>query len=355
MRGERALTQSELARRVGASRQTVNAIENGHFAPSTELALRLASVLGCRVEDIFQLADREVSLAVESPDALVPGDRVITGRVGQRLIAHRLAGTRAAPDAFVAATGHATEEGVRPFISEQDMGGTALLAGCDPSLSILAEFVARKAPGHRVVPLHSPSEAALRELANGFVHAAGAHLPGNDQNIAQARRALSAGGGRVVNYASWEQGIVVQGGNPKIIRSVQDLARGDVTIVNRDAGSGSRRLLDEALAAAGIPTAGVAGYTHEVETHMAVARAVQAGIADAGIALRAVASIFDLDFIPLEEVRFDLVIPAEHLVHSTIRVMLDVLQDRHLRADLAALPGYEVSRTGATLIELKAA
>jgi molybdate-binding protein len=88
---------------------------------------------------------------------------------------------------------------------------------------------------------------------------------------------------------------------------------------------------------------------------MAVARAVQAGIADAGIALRAVASIFELDFVPLGEVRFDLVIPAEHLDHPTVRVMLDALQDRRLRADLAALPGYEVARTGTTLIELKAA
>jgi molybdate-binding protein len=158
-----------------------------------------------------------------------------------------------------------------------------------------------------------------------------------------------------VNYASWEQGIVVRRGNPKTIREVQDLARGDVAIINRDAGSGSRRLLDQALDDAGIGTADVAGYAREVETHMAVARAVQAGIADAGIALRAVASTFDLDFIPLQEVRFDFVIPAEHLDHPTIRVMLDVLQDRHLNADLAALPGYEVSRTGTTLIELKAA
>jgi molybdate-binding protein len=158
-----------------------------------------------------------------------------------------------------------------------------------------------------------------------------------------------------VNYSSWEQGIVVGPGNPKGVRTLEDLARGDITIVNRDVGSGSRRLLDAALRGARISGAGIAGYDREVETHMAVARAVQAGIADAGIALRAVASIFGLDFIPLGEVRFDLVIPAEHLDHPTVKMMLDTLQDKRLQADLAALPGYETTRTGSTVIELRAA
>jgi molybdate-binding protein len=247
---------------------------------------------------------------------------------------------------------------VESFASDGQLAQTALLAGCDPSLSILAEFVARESPTHRVVPLHSPSQSALRELADGLVHVAGSHLPGRkgaEQNVADARRGLARRGGLIVTYASWEQGIVVKPGNPRQIRKVADLADPDITIVNRDRGSGSRQLLDDALDASGIGSSDLRGYGREVATHMAVARCVEAGVADAGIALRAVAHALNLGFVPLAELRFDLVIPAEHLEHEAVRVMLEVLQSKSLRAELGALPGYEVTRTGSTLLELKAA
>jgi molybdate-binding protein/DNA-binding XRE family transcriptional regulator len=356
IRVDRGLSQAELAARTHVSRQTINSIETGKYTPATELSLRLAAVLDCRVEDMFRLVETPVS--IDPPSRFAKGDRLVLGRIGERTVGHRLAGTRLAPDAFAAANAHATNEGASLLVSEQQLARTVLLAGCDPSLSILAEFVARRSPEHRVVPLHSPSESALRELADGLVHVAGSHLPGIrgvEQNLQHARRALAHQGGLVVTYASWEQGIVVQQGNPKRIRSVADLAQPKIRIVNRDRGSGSRRLLDDALADAGIEPTEVAGYDAEVATHMAVARSVATGVADAGIALRAVANAFDLGFVPLAELRFDLTIPAEHLQHETVRLMLEVLQSKTLRAELAALPGYEVSRTGSTLLELKAA
>jgi molybdate-binding protein len=88
------------------------------------------------------------------------------------------------------------------LIADEQVSRTLFIAGCDPSLSILATFVARKSPEHRVVPLHSPSEGALRELSEGLVHVAGSHLPGaggNDPNISHARRALTNRGGIVVD------------------------------------------------------------------------------------------------------------------------------------------------------------
>ena len=352
------LSQAELAARTKVTRQTVNSIETGKYTPGTEISLRLAAALNCRVDDIFRLADVSSKSDCVSAEPLTIGDRVALGRVGERVVAHRLSGPRIAPDDFVAADAHAATDGVSLLIPEHQLERTILIAGCDPSLSILAAFVARKSPEHRIVPLHSPSEAALRELADGLVHVAGSHLPDaprGDSNISHARRALARGGGLVVSYATWEQGIVVAPGNPKRIRTLAHLARPDVRIVNRDPGSGSRRLLDDGLLAAGVTPNKVRGYETVVPTHMAVARSVHAGVADAGIALRAVAHAFDLDFVPLAELRFDLVIPDQHLEHPTVRVMLEVLQSRNFRADLAALPGYEVSRTGATLLEMKAA
>lgn len=358
LRTKRGLSQAQLAQRTGVTRQTINSIEAGKYTPATELSLRIAAVLSCRIEDIFRLADEPQLAAYTSAEPLAAGDRVTLSHVGDRLVAHRLTGPRAAPDAFVAADGHAAANGVSLLLREELLARTVLLAGCDPSLSVLAAFVARKAPDHRIVPLHSASESALRELADGLVHVAGSHLPGaprEDGNVSQARRVLAPSGGVIVTYATWEQGIVVAPGNPKRIRAIGDLARRDVRIVNRDPGSGSRRMLEDGLAAAGVAPTEVRGFDVVVPTHMAVARSVAAGIADAGIALRAVAHAFGLDFVPLAELRFDLVVPAAHLEHPTMRIMLDVLQSRPFRADLAALPGYGVARTGTTLLELKAA
>ena len=54
LRAELGWSQSELARRLEVSRQTINAIENGRYDPSLPLAFAMARLLGRRIEDIFQ-------------------------------------------------------------------------------------------------------------------------------------------------------------------------------------------------------------------------------------------------------------------------------------------------------------
>jgi molybdate-binding protein len=186
---------------------------------------------------------------------------------------------------------------------------------------------------------------------------AGSHLPGDgsEANVAPAQRALGRDGGLVVTYAAWEQGLIVATGNPKALRSAADLTQPEVRIVNREPGSGSRTLLDELMARDGLAAEDVNGYTSVVPSHTAVARAVAAGTADAGIGLEAVSRSFGLDFVPLTEVRFDLVIPKQHSSHFVVQAMLDVLQGARLRMDLAALPGYSTSATGNVVATIGAA
>jgi putative molybdopterin biosynthesis protein len=166
---------------------------------------------------------------------------------------------------------------------------------------------------------------------------------------------LSPGGGIVVTYAAWQQGFIVANGNPHGIRQMEDLAQPRLRFINREPGAGSRKLADQLLREAGLPAASVPGYETQSPSHTAVARAVAAGLADAGIGLELVADAFGLGFVPLAEVRFDLVIPAAHVAHPTVQVMLDVLQSRGLRSDLGALPGYDVGRTGTTALQQQAA
>ena len=128
----------------------------------------------------------------------------------------------------------------------------------------------------------------------------------------------------VVTFAHWEEGLIVKQGNPKTIRGVTDLARPRVTIVNREKGSGARRLLDRQLVMAGIPPARIKAYADEVLSHLGSGLTRENGLADAGIGVRAAAAIFGLDFIPLQRERYDLVIPKIYYESlQGLRTLLD--------------------------------
>jgi molybdate-binding protein/DNA-binding XRE family transcriptional regulator len=353
-RTARGLSQQHLAGLAGLTRQTIVAIETGRYTPNTAVALRLAQALACRVEDLFLLPERLVQRrAALAGGRCDTGARVVVANVGDRLVAHQLKGDRLFAPADGVALNSAPD--VRLFITPEQAERTAFLVGCDPSLGMLATWVSRRAGDARLVWLPGSSQAALDALRHSTAHVAGIHLRDpktGEFNVPQARRALAKGGGLVVSYAGWEQGFIVQRGNPKKLGSVDCLARPGVRLVNREPGSGSRTLLDQLLGGACIRPETIAGYDRVVSSHMAVARAVADGAADLGIGLRAVASSAGVDFVPLADARFDFLIPSEHLDHPAIRVLLDVMQSASLRAELSALPGYSVSETGTARVRV---
>jgi putative molybdopterin biosynthesis protein len=342
----KGLSQHHLAEQAGITRQAIVAIEAGHYTPNTAVALRLAQALACRVEDLFVLPDRLIQRRAASAGGRYgAGTRVVVANVGDRLVAHQLKGLFAPADGVAL---NAVPD-IQLFITPEQAERTAFLVGCDPSLGMLAAWVSRRAGDARLVWLPGSSQAALDALRHSTAHVAGIHLRDpktGEFNVPQARRALAKGGGLVVSYAGWEQGFIVQRGNPKKLGSVDALSRRGVRLINRELGSGSRALLDQLLAGACISPETIAGYDRVVSSHIAVARAVADGAADVGIGLRAVASAVDADFLPLADARFDFLIPSEHLDHPAIKVLLDVMQSTSLRAQLSALPGYSTSETG---------
>ncbi len=360
LRLARGLSQAELARRAGITRQALSAIEAGHYLPNTAVALRLAQALGCRVEDLFSLAAPAGPVAVEVAGPAGAGpNRVVVVNVRGRWVAHPLGEARDLQEGFIPADGLLTGPG-RPELTADlaRLERTALIVGCDPALTILAAHVERRNRDVGVRWLGAASGAALTALSRGHAHVAGSHLPdpdGRDYNLWEARRTLGLAGGIVVAFAAWELGLAVRAGNPKAIRGAADLARPDVRLVNREPGSGSRVLLDSLLAREGIDPDRLNGYEFVVGSHLAVARVVAGGGADAGITLRAVARALGLEFIPLAVARFDLIIPRDLLDHPAVATALDVLQSRPLRAELGAIPGYDVGRTGSVVAEFPAA
>jgi putative molybdopterin biosynthesis protein len=149
-----------------------------------------------------------------------------------------------------------------------------------------------------------------------------------------------------VNFVTWEEGFVVPRGNPKNIRSIDDLARKDVRIANRETGSGSRRLLDDLFKRAGISSAQVNGYGNTFETHLAAAREVRDGRADCCLSIGSAARLLGLAFVPTIEERYDFAIPTTFLNTKPVQTLLDALNRAAVRHMLEAACGYDTSVTG---------
>ncbi len=151
---------------------------------------------------------------------------------------------------------------------------------------------------------------------------------------------------RVFHGGTREQGFIVLRGNPKAIRSFEDLLREDVTFINRQAGAGTRVLLDYHLDLRGLDHANIRGYQMEEYTHTTVAAAVLSGVADVGMGVLAAARALGLDFIPITTEQYDFVIPEEYLGDEKIVTLLDVMRGETFKQRVLALGGYGVERTG---------
>jgi molybdate-binding protein len=150
----------------------------------------------------------------------------------------------------------------------------------------------------------------------------------------------------LITLAYREQGLLVAPGNPRQVYVLEDLARKDVTTVLRNPGSGTRVWFDRQLDQLGLSSQALHSAGNQAQTHTAVAKAVQAGKADAGIALRAAAIEAGLDFIPLFQERYDLIIPTDNLDRPDLVILLEKLHGGAFRKQIQALEGYETSHTG---------
>ncbi|MCI0356739.1 MAG: molybdopterin biosynthesis protein, partial [Acidobacteria bacterium] len=122
--------------------------------------------------------------------------------------------------------------------------------------------------------------------------------------------------------------------------------------VNRQRGAGTRMLFDFEIGKIGLKPEEIRGYEREEYTHLAVAAAVASGVADCGLGIAAAAGALDLDFVPLFKERYDLVIPQVFYPSPLLRPLLDLLHDARFRAEVAALPGYDVSQMGKVVAEI---
>jgi molybdate-binding protein/DNA-binding XRE family transcriptional regulator len=364
VRSAKGLSQGVLAARTGITRQAVSAIESDAYLPSTAVALRLASVLACRVEDLFSLTQSdeviEGTFIGEAPvETQALPVRVKVATVGTRTIVRPVAGLGDVLSYTVPADGYLIDSAaqrsgmkarVRLSRERTAVNEEISVAGCDPAIFLAGEHLRRHKDQGSVIGWTMGSMAALHALQRGEVHVAGLHLfdpSSGESNLPFLKRTLKGHAYDVVTFAIWEEGFLVRPGNPKGIRAAADLAEPTVMLVNREEGSGARLLLDQRLRGAGVEPARIRGYETIARSHFEVARAIAAHQADVGIGIRSAAHSFGLDFVPLQAARYDLVVPAAYLKsHPTLANLFDTLVSRSFRNEIEALGGYDTRETG---------
>jgi putative molybdopterin biosynthesis protein len=398
LRRRRGFSAIELAGMAGVTRQTIYAIEAGSYVPNTTVALRLARALESEVEELFHLPeDSPLPDLRPEPAALLPGSEALAAGQPVQLchVDRKLMAVAPSPlpwyfpptDAVVVANtvGRTASEGktrvkrtgrgarpkneqsssataarsvsvVRPvptvaFRATEEFRHRIMVAGCDPGISVLARRV--QAAGVEMVLAHRNSSQALTLLQDGCIHIAGTHLKdeaSGESNIPQIGRLFRGKSVAVISFAIWEEGILTARGNPKHIRGIEDFARQDVTIVNREKGAGSRMLLDSHLQRLNIDARTIRDYGVTAPGHLPAAWQVQSGAADCCIATRAAARIFGLGFIPLASERYDLAVRRRHLDLPGIQAVLDTLSRSGFRRELESLGGYDAKDAGRRML-----
>lgn len=231
-----------------------------------------------------------------------------------------------------------------------ESGVIAILGSHDLALEAMAHHLGKR-EHHPVDLLVLPigSLEGLIALRQGAGRLAGCHLldfESGDYNLPFVRHLFPDRPVILITLAQRQQGLLVAPRNPKAIHELDDLRQPDITLVNRNRGSGTRLWLDRQLRALSIPAGELHGYSQEVRTHTAVAEAVSYGKADVGVGLFAAALQFNLDFIPLFEERFDLALPADQAEDASLHPFLDFLQTSAARRLVSNLAGYNTEHSG---------
>lgn len=307
--------------------------------------------------------------------------RVTVGRVGDRVVATPLGGGAGVLMSLVKADGIVT---IPRFSEGHNAGDTVsvellhppkridqtivVIGSHDMALDLLADQLQRRTSGQalsaaadRLLPsaeadrflssAHVGSMGGLLALQRGEAHVAGAHLldeESGDYNVGYIRRLLMPHGVHVVllRFVQRQQGLMVARGNPKGIRTLEDLLRPEVAFVNRQRGAGTRVLLDYELKQRGLDPRAIQGYTRQEYTHLSVAAAIKSGAADCGLGILAAARALELDFVPLLQERYDLVVPVQHYESELLAPLLRTIRTAAFAQRVHALGGYAVAGMG---------
>ena len=317
----------------------------------------------CRINpEPYRYADAVLSKSVVSTLKYREFVRVRMGYVKGRLIASPLGRGSGIVTSFMKADGivdvpqgvEGYESGeivsVRLLRGEEELRNSLVAIGShDPMLDELSEFLRRKYGDISLSSSHVGSMGGLIAVRRGEAHLAGTHLLDEDTgeyNRSFIEKHIPKGGVRLVECVKRTQGFMLQKGNPKGITGVTDMTRDGLRYVNRQKGSGTRILIDYLCRQNGVDMSKIYGYDREEYTHTSVAALIAANSADVGLGIYSAAKLYDLDFLPVCDEQYDLLIPDHAWEMPMMQKLLDVLKSDEFRQRLAELGGYTVENPG---------
>ena len=235
--------------------------------------------------------------------------------------------------------------GIRPVV----------ITGQDISLDLLAQHLEKEVPSIRPLRSYAGSLDSLVSMYRGEADIVSTHLLDGDSgeyNIPYVRRLLTGSSYVIVNLLKRRAGLYVRQGNPLGLKSWSDLGRPGLRLVNRERGAGARVLLDEQLRLNGIAASRLIGYDTEETNHIGVAGKVASGEADVGVGIeKAAAIVGQVEFIPLIQEQYDLVLLKKPDNADWIASVLQILRSPAFQSDLRAISGYDLSLTGQVMFE----
>lgn len=328
MRNDDALTADEVAGLLQVSRSTVYKLVKADELASYHIGRKMRFTMG-DVENYIARSKRAKAASVA-------------------------AGVRSSLAASSAAFGAASAASVSPAAPSASKGlSSFVLAGNDIAGDILANYLG--SANAAVERVYEGSYNALVDLYRGVAHAALSHLYDGDSgsyNVAAVKRLVPGTPVKVVRLVRRRQGLIVARGNPKGLRTWEDLLRPGVRLVNRERGCGSRILLDEQLARLGADRVRIEGYEREATSALSMASFVARGGADAGIgAERVFHQVGGVDFLPLQDEWLDIVLAKLPGSERIVEAVAKLTRSRPFREEVGVLVGYDASRMGELVYE----
>ncbi len=233
-------------------------------------------------------------------------------------------------------------------------GQEVVMTGQDLSLDFLGRHLEKRIANLSLLRLNKGSMDSLIALFREEADIASTHLFDGESgtyNLPYLSKLLSGHRYIVINLIQRKAGLYVQKGNPLHLKDWRDLEKAGLTLINREKGSGARVLLDEQLKLYGLDPNRIAGYEQEETSHLGVAAVIANGDADAGVGSERSAEVVGIDFIPLIEERYDLVLLKNERNQALIETIKDILGSIAFKNELQYIGGYNLSLTGQILFE----
>ena len=284
------------------------------------------------------------------------------GEINSYKVGRKVRFTQDDVDAYIARSRH--EQSVQPVrqveVSSELLspvvrtGKPFLISGQDVVLDILSNYLHQNGIG--ADRCYLSSFEGLLALYEKKVDAAACHLYAVDEksfNVPYVKRLMPGVKAVLVNISYRKQGFYVAAGNPKEIRGWRDLARRDVSILNRRPGSSARILLDGQLCRMDLDPRQIKGYEREMKSHLTMAAALADGEADLALGTERISRQIDgLDFIPLLEERYDLVLRRDAMDTPAVEAILEILRSAAFKKEIRHFTGNDYRDMGKIVSEV---